>query len=864
MYRNIYYDYKKSIIHLWTWSEDGERVKIEVDFEPFLYVEDKNIQDATSIFGTNLKKMSFINNFRRRDFVKNTQNKRIFFNLNPDQQFLLTTFKDASLLENFSKNPLRIYFLDIETYKQNELDAFSTAEEAKDMINVITVYDSLFKKYYVWGLKPYSTLQEDVTYVKCASEKELLSLFLKFWKKNTPDIVSGWNFHGYDLPYIMNRLTILFDEDKNKKMSPIERVEYREGVSVNKLGQKKNQWFLHGVSCLDYMDIYKTFSMGERESYSLGYIGEYELEESKLNYNASSLTKLADTDWTTFVDYNIQDVRLLVKLDDKLKYMDLIRNLSYKGFIPFEKSLGKVSMITGAVAHQALLQNLIIPTFTYENIKQKFEGGYVLQPKPNLYEDVVTYDANSLYPNTIITLNISPETKVGKLLDVKDGKFIIKTIQNKEISLTKEQFLNLIREEKLSITKANVLYTQKFKGVVPNLIDKIYTQRVEAKNKMLDAKKKAAKCKNEDEKRRLLTIANDNDSLSNVYKTLINSIYGVFSQQYSPFFDIDHAKSVTLTGQSVVKKGSQLFHQYLVNKCDYKGSYEDVVKYIDTDSAFLSFKDFFNFKGIKLKDENGLTEDANTFISDLGKYVNEEINEWAKKDLNSLDPRYHFKREKICDVALLQAKKFYILHVLDNEGVKTDKFLYKGIEIVKAALSKEVKELTKNVIESAILAKDRKKASDLFHKGYENFCKLPIEAISVRKNAKSYSKWYDLFNDNKFGKGTPNHYQGALFYNKLLEDYQLKHLYPEIGNGTKIKYFYAQKNKFNIKTMAFIDEYPKEFENSLKIDYKLMFEKNVLPVISRIFYIIGWPLPAIGCEQVTDIISLFSGDKNNL
>jgi len=207
---------------------------------------------------------------------------------------------------------------------------------------------------------------------------------------------------------------------------------------------------------------------------------------------------------------------------------------------------------------------------------------------------------------------------------------------------------------------------------------------------------------------------------------------------------------------------------------------------------------------------------------------------------------------------LLQAKKFYILHVLDNEGVKKNEFLYKGIEIVKAAMSKDVKVLTKNIIESAILSQDRRKATQLFHNSYEDYCKLPIETISVRKNAKSYNKWSNIFIDNKFGKGTPNHYQGALYYNKLLDDQNIKHLYSEIGNGTKVKYFYCERNKFNIKTMAFIDEYPKEFLVFIKPHYKMMFEKNVLPVISRIYHIIGWPLPSVGCEEVTDIIKLFS------
>ena len=170
-----------------------------------------------------------------------------------------------------------------------------------------------------------------------------------------------------------------------------------------------------------------------------------------------------------FVDYNIQDVKILVKLEEKLKYLKLIRNLSYKGFIPFEKASGKVSLITGAVAHQAMKQKMIIPTFNEEKIKKSFAGGYVYEPIPGLYQDLVTYDANSLYPNTIITLNISTETKVGKISGIEDDKIQVTLTNGKDVSFTKDNFKKFVQDQQLSVTKANVLYTQKFKGVVPNL-----------------------------------------------------------------------------------------------------------------------------------------------------------------------------------------------------------------------------------------------------------------------------------------------------------------------------------------------------------------------------------------------------------
>jgi DNA polymerase elongation subunit (family B) len=624
------------------------------------------------------------------------------------------------------------------------------------------------------------------------------------------------------------------------------------------MGQSIDRWSIGGVSILDYMEIYKTFSLGDRESYSLGYIGEYELGEGKITFASTSLSKLADEDWMKFVDYNIQDVRLLIKLEDKLKYLRLIRNLSYKGFITFEKAMGKVSLITGAVAHQALKQDLIIPTFNENRVKTNFAGGYVYEPIPGLYQDLITYDANSLYPNTIITLNISPETKIGKILDIDDN-IHVSLANDKTVSFTKEKFKSFVEDQKLSITKANVLYTQKFKGVVPNLIDKLYSERVEAKKKMLNAEKKLLKEKDPQQIKILEEKIIDNYTLQNVYKTLLNSIYGVFSQKYSPLFDIDHAESVTLTGQAVVKTGAKLVHDFVCKK-GFKGSVNDVCVYSDTDSVYFSLNKFFNINNIKLLNDSGeITEEAATTIKEIGDFLNSHINDWAKYELKTIDPRYFFKREKICDVALLQAKKFYILHILDSEGVPTNEFLYKGIEVAKSIISKEVKELIKEVVEAAILSKDRKKANHLFQEAYEKFCMMSPEVIAIRKKINDYEKYERKIGFNgEIGKGTPQHTKASIYFNTLLKKLELEDKYQTIQSGSKMKVLYCKSNRFGYNVIAFLDEYPKEILEYVKPDYKKMFETNIAPVITRIFEIIGWPAPAIGCEEVTDLIDLFS------
>jgi len=855
-YRNIYYDIKKSEVHLWTWDKDGNRVKAITTYEPFLYIEDKDAADAKSIFGSNLKKIKFKGEFERLKYIKQSPIKRLFYNLKVDQQFLLSTFKDEIDKPGFGNQPLKIFYIDIETYAT---DHFSTPTDASDPINLITVYDSLSEKFHTWGCKNYSTLEEDVVYHKCTDEKDLLRSFVKFWRKDPPDIVTGWNIHGYDIPYIMNRLTKIFDDEYNKKLSPVNQIFLRENASINKLGRAIDRWYLSGVSILDYMELYEALCGGKRESWSLNYISEYELGESKIAIGSTSLSSLADTDWMKFVDYNIQDVRLIINLEKKLKYINLVRNLSYRGFIPFEKSMGKVAMITGAVAHQALKMGTIIPTFNIKHVKTEFAGGFVKEPEKGLYEDVVTYDANSLYPNTIITLNISTETKIGKITDRTDKETTILTVQGNTVTKSNEDFEKIVQSQQLAITKSNVLYTQKFKGVIPTLIDKLYKERVLAKNKMLEAKKKLKNAKTQEEKNKLEEEANDNDTLSNVYKVFLNSIYGAFSNIYFPLFDIDHAESVTLTGQAAVKQGPDIVYEYAKSQ-GFTGSKKDILIYQDTDSEFFSFKDILKIKGISLLKDGEITKEAYDAIAEYGDVLNNGINEWAKKEFRSIDPRYVFKREKICDVALLQAKKFYILHILDKEGVKTNEFEYKGMEVAKATLSKEVKELLKDVLESALISKDRRIATNIFQKGYDKFCDMSPEVIAIRKKVNNYEKWDSLYDDDdkEFGSGTPGHVRSAMNFNNALKKLNVDDKYPEISSGTKIKFFYCKKNIYDYETIGFIDYYPKELLDVIKPDYKFMFNKTVVPVLERIFKIIGWPVPTVGCEEVTDLIQLFS------
>jgi len=862
MYRNAFYNPLEGTVFLRTWSDEGVRIETEIPFTPFLYTERENASDGISIFKTPLKKHYFKNSFERNKFVKETNTKRIFANFPVEQQFLIEKYKNHIHEKDFSKFPLKIYFLDIEVHCP---DFFPEPKEARAPVNLITIYDTLKDHVYTWGLNnDYHPKDKNITYFKCKSEEDLFVSFVDHWKNDPPDIVSGWNSERFDMPYIINRATKIIGMDFIKQLSPVRNLHFRE--FRDRFGQMAGKWTISGVSSIDYMELYKVYSFGDRESYSLNYIAEYELKEGKLAYNATNLANLANENWDQFVEYNIQDVDLLRKLENKLNFLKIVRMLSYKGCTNFEAALGKIGILSGAVAIQAYKDGQIIPTFKNEGEIESLEGGYVREPERGLKEAVVSFDVNSLYPNTIITLNISPETKLGKIITgnwKKDKEIEIKLVNGKINKIEVEKFKKFIEAEKISISKAGVLYTQKFKGVLPTLINRVYGERVESKKAMNSAKKTLAKVEKELSKNKTTELQKQKKELEaeviyynvlqSVLKLTLNSIYGIMANKYSPLVDIDNASSITLTGQMVAKTGSEILQRRANEKYNVT---EAIDIYNDTDSAYVTIQPILNKTQIKLAEANIVTNEAHEIVNDLEKYVNEEILNWARTELNSIDPRFEFKREAIADVGTFLQKKRYILRVLDEEGVTCNKFKYVGVEVARSTTPKEVKEFIKKTIETAFLTKDVKKSNDVFREAYEKFKSLDVKEAAFRKSVKDYDKYSSKASLNKFEKGTPCHVKAAIAHNLLLQEHKILSKYETIKSGQKIKYFYALKNPYNLDAIAFINEYPKEFKD-VKIDYDKMFDKIVVPPIENVYEAIGWRLPKMGKEVQTDLFDLF-------
>jgi len=760
---------------------------------------------------------------------------------------------------DFVKHPLKIFYLDIETYSPDE---FPEPSIAKAPVNVITVYDNLSEKFYSFGLKEYQS-KENIIYKFCKTEVELLESFLQFFQKDYPDIVTSWNGEVFDIPYLVHRINRVLGENQANRLSPYNNLIAKE--IFTKFGRKAEKFYIEGIANLDYMNVYKKFSPVQRESYSLGSISALELGETKTEYEESNLSSLADKNWQLFVDYNIQDVNLLVKLEEKLHYLNILRSLSHVGLTNLETAMSTISIVAGAVAIQAKKNKKFIPTFPHKpDDDVTIEGAFVSEPQRGFHDSVISFDANSLYPNLIRTCNMSPETKVGNV-EEKDGKIHLTFISGKTHELSKEKFEEFKNLQELSQTKIGTLFSQKHPGLVPQIIEDNYKKRMDIKKEMNKLKRELLKLDKtgsewKEKKKRESILNNKQYAL----KILMNSIYGAFANNYFFLSDRDIARSITVTGQSVIKKGGEIIGEFFEKMGVTKESLEkhSPMVYGDTDSCHVSVQRLFENNNIKLlKKDGSLNPEAEKIISTLEKYINEKISKWAVTELNSKNPTLEFKRESICDVAIYIQKKRYVLHVIDEEGVPCDKTKYTGIEVVRSTMTKQVKEFNKKIIETMLQTRDPSKTNILMEKIYEEFQTKKEEEISFVVGIKNYEKYADSCNELTTIKGMPVHVKAAYYYNYFIKKLKLESKYEKITSGDKIQYYYVQQpNKYALTVMAFANRLPEEFKEVFPMDKEKQFEKLVLETMRKIFEPVGWEIREPGKMNYANLELLFTDD----
>jgi DNA polymerase elongation subunit (family B) len=856
MYRNAVYNGTNQTVTLFTWDEDGNRIVREATHEPYIYVEDPK-GDKSSIYDTKVRKRSFRNSYERNKFINDSGIKRVYENLQAMQQYLIDTYWQDNEKEEFTKFDIKTTFIDIETYS---VDGFPDVDNPTHTVNAITCYDSLTKMYNTFGLKPCGYKQEDVIYTHCSDECELFIKFIEYIEEDFPDILSGWNSEFFDIPYILNRCERILGEEYTQRLSPLKRVTHR--VIRGKFGNEQKRYYIDGVSCIDYLDIYKKFCYTMRETYKLDAIAEIELGENKIDFGDTDLATLSDTDWDKFIEYNIHDVRLLVMLEEKLQYISLLRMLAYVGLTTFEGALGSVSLLTGAMTIKARLGGRVMSTFVRTQKSGKNPGAYVSTPNRGFQTSICTFDAASLYPSVMMSLNMSPETKVGRFEKNAEGNFEIYHTSGKMIVLPPDKFAKFIKAEKCCLSKANIIFTQKKRGIVPLFLDDYFQRRQEIKKKLFNVEKEL---RSADPSSREASILKDRvsrmDTKQLVIKILINSLYGVFGNKHASFGDDEIASSVTLTGQAIIKQSNTIIEDYIANEIsDLTSAEKDkVIIYNDTDSCFISIQPYVDRGMVTFSTDGVVHETAYKKLNEIESDLNNNINKWVKSKLLSVDPRFNFKREKICDVGCFLQKKRYVLRILDNEGVKVNKFKYTGVEVVRSTMPNTIKPYAKHIIETMLESKSLHETNKLLNEAYDKFKTLTPSEIAFVTGIKNYEAYAGKCKGLQTVKGMPVHVKSAYYHNFINKEIGINNKIEDISSGDKIRFVYLQKpNKYNIESIGFKYSYIPEFDDLFDVDYEKMFEKILFNTISRFYESVDWQIRKPTDNVQTELFDLFS------
>ena len=754
-----------------------------------------------------------------REFYKKydgVDNFKIYGNDRYVSQYISEKYPEDEIKFDISK--IKLVTIDIEVASEN---GFPDTTSASEEILTISIQDYTTKNIITWGVKPFANKQSNVKYIECSSEYGLLQSFINYWDANIPEVITGWNIQFYDVPYICRRLNRVVGEKAMKRFSPWGLVTENE-IFVN--GRKQICYDVGGITQLDYLDLYKKFTYKAQESYRLDHIAEVELGQKKLDHSEFETFKDFYTqNWQKFVEYNIVDVELVDRLEDKMKLIELALTMAYDAKVNFADVFYQVRMWDNIIYNYLKKRDIVIPPKERSAKDEKYAGAYVKEPKPGVYEWVVNFDLNSLYPHLIMMYNISPET----LLDERHPTVSVDKILNQEIDFKSYK--------DYAVCANGAMFRKDVRGILPELMEKMYDERVIFKQKMIEAKKKYEKAKTKDLEKEIARCNN----IQMAKKISLNSAYGAIGNQYFRYYKLANAEAITLSGQVAIRWIENKMNSYL-NKL-LKTEDIDYVIASDTDSIYLNMGPLVEtvYKG-----REKTTESIVSFLDKVAQVELEKYIEGCYQELadyvNAYAQKMQMKRENIADRGIWTAKKRYILNVWNSEGVaySEPKLKIMGIEAVKSSTPAPCRTMIKDALK-LMMNGTEEDVINFIDKSREEFRKLPPEQISFPRSASDVNKYKS--SATIYAKGTPIHVRGALLFNHYIKQKNLTNKYSLIQNGEKVKFIYLKKpNTIHENIISFIQEFPKELNLDKYIDYDLQFEKAFLEPLKIILDAIGW------------------------
>ena len=797
--------------------EGGSPFSYRVPYNPTLYVASKNYSDWKTLEGDCVEplKLGSIND--AKEFVKKyreVDDFDIYGNTRYLYQYIVEEHPEDEIRYDTSK--IRIFNIDIETAAEN---GFPDIESADQEILAISIKDSYTGRIVVFGARPFDNTDSEVDYMHFRTEESMMSAFLQYWNENYPDVITGWNVQLFDIPYIARRVTRILGEKAAKSLSPWKLISSRE---IYIKGRKQIAYDLPGISTLDYLELYRKFTYTNQESYRLDHICLVELGERKLDHSEyDTFREFYENNWQKFIEYNIHDVRLVDKLDNKMKLLDLAFTMAYDAKVNYEDVFSQVRMWDNYIYCELNKRKIAIPPKRDALKDAKYAGAYVKEPKAGRYDWVVNFDLNSLYPHLIMQYNISPET----LTDDRHPTVTVDKILQQEVEIDGD----------LAVCANGAQYKKDTQGFLPLMMQKMYDSRVIFKKKMIKAKQQY-------EKTPTVELMNEISRCNNIQmakKISLNSAYGAIGNEHFRYYRLANAEAITLSGQVSIRWIENKMNGYLnkllaTDKVDY-------VIASDTDSIYLNLGPVVDkFFSNKSDDKNKIVELLDKVCKDkLEPFINASYEELATY-VNAYDQKMIMKRENIADRGIWTAKKRYILNVWDSEGVryKEPKMKIMGLETARSSTPQYFRDKLYAAFK-IIISKTNDELITFVNGVRTETKEQGTEGVAFPRGVNNLEKYRSR--TDIYCKGTPIHVRGALLYNDFVRKNKLEHKYPYIQEGEKIKFIYLKTpNPLHENCVSFFSAIPPEMNLDKYVDYQLQFEKSFLEPLKNVLQCVGW------------------------
>ena len=852
---------------------NGREVSFKTQYSPTLYIENEKDLGFKSIYGKNLKPISFDSLKESYDFTSQHKDSNLNIYGFPyyHSQFILENYSDT--VDKFDKSYIRTYNIDIEVTSNS---GFPKPNEADYPITAVCIYDSVSDVFFTLGIGEWDIsnsilppeVSDKVRYLECKDEVDLLSKMMHYWKSFPPNIVTGWNVEGFDILYIARRLEKLGFDVKN--LSPWRKVSFRD-IRVN--NEETSAVDIAGVEVIDYMLLYKKNKT--KDSYRLDNIAQIELGEKKslgtiemldmsrtpfVDTPSNNVYDLSDDEefnrfakvrkeridiqnsnnpnkdlerqilikeekkWAfqAFISYNIQDVNLVKRLDEKMGLLDAQIMIAYEACMNFGEVSSPVRTWDCLINKEMHRNNQIPPFHINRNdAGESIPGGFVKTPQIGKHGWVVSFDLNSLYPHLIMQFNISPETldEQYRLWPFKSEDERVQDILH-QVSPLEDEHLG-----EYSVSAAGYRFKNDFEGIIPRLMRKMYQDRKGFKKKMIEKQKRG-----------------EDDSIENlrqyVLKILLNSGYGALINKYFRWFDIRMGKAITLSGQMLIQTAEKSINEWM-NKVLQTNNVDYIIA-IDTDSNYVNFQPLVD-KFFSNKSDEEIVEMIDKISQEQVQSVLDNAFQKSADYTNAIEQKMVMEREAIASKAFWTAKKRYAMAVHDLEGVRfpidKPKMKIQGLEAIRSSTPYVCREPLLDIINLTLLS-DEENVQEYIANFKSKFMEFPPEDIAMPRSMNNLQKYYQ---EDGFMKGTPPQTRGAIQFNKLILKHDLQNSWEQIREGEKGKFLYLTvPNNTGNDTLSFITKIPEEFACNKYIDRNKMFEKTITEPVRLILESIGW------------------------